>query len=392
MSFSVKNRRVVVAIVASAFAGLLLPGAASAKVFLNQSSTVLRDADAKPRSTVGCPGGKNTIPLGGGMITTPNPDSDGEGVYPHSFERLGAQRGFHVTPVLYDPSQRSTTPRTMTLQVMCGPKSRPVVDMRKTVYVAPGQVKSVSVSCPGKRGLFSGGFQRTNFVSRGGNFATGSYASSPKTWTVAGSAFGSFGGELTAIAYCRTATKVTAVSAQTVVRRGEFGQVETPACPGRKVMVSGGHSTSPANTSLFADGFFTPGRTWVAGVYNQVGPPTTLTSYGYCHSKRFPKPRKERNPFQSVEAPGALKEAEKATASERVVNNGCYPAPDDLAAGIARRTGIKTAVAASHSGVNRAGTVYVLSNGHGCDLTRLAMRKSGRIYTINTATGRVKAK
>ena len=46
-----------------------------------------------------CPGGKTVTPLGGGMSTSPEPGPDGEGVYPHSYERLGAQRGFHVTPV-----------------------------------------------------------------------------------------------------------------------------------------------------------------------------------------------------------------------------------------------------------------------------------------------------
>src|SRR5687768_15774938 len=104
--------------------GMLLPSGASAKVFLSQSSTTISEADAKPRSTARCPGGRLVTPLGGGMVSTPAPSQGGEGVYPHSYERLGSQRGWHVTPVLYDPSRGSTTPRSATIQVVCGPKSR----------------------------------------------------------------------------------------------------------------------------------------------------------------------------------------------------------------------------------------------------------------------------
>ena len=394
MNFAGKSRRALLAIGASAFAGMLLPGAAPAKVFVQEGSFGIAERDAKPRSTVRCPGGKKVTPLGGGMVSSPTPSRDGEGVYPHSYERLGSQRGWHVTPVLYDPSPRQTTPRTVTMQVVCGPKSRPVVPMRNTVYVAPGQTKSATARCPGKRSLFGGGFQRTNFVSRGGNYVTGSYASSKKTWTVTGSAFGSFGGELTAIVYCRAGRKahVTPVTGQTTVNPNAYAQAQTPACPRGRVMIFGGFATSPANSTLFADGFFTPGRTWVAGVYNQFGPPTTLTSYGYCHSRKFPKARKEKNPFRTVKAPDRLKKAEKAVISERVVNGGCYPPPAELANAIQRRTGLKTGVAHRQQQVRKPGKVYVLARGASCDLVRLSLRKQGRVYTINSATGMVKVK
>src|SRR5215207_8622148 len=80
----------------------------------------LSQADQKERLVVGCPG--RSSPLGGGMMSNPPPSSDGEGVYPHSYERLGVQRGWHVTAVLFDPNPRTTQPRDVTLQAVCGPK------------------------------------------------------------------------------------------------------------------------------------------------------------------------------------------------------------------------------------------------------------------------------
>src|SRR5947208_2366365 len=55
----------------------------------------LSEANQKRRLTVSCPGRLN--PLGGGVSSSPAPDGNGEGVYPHSFERLGVQNGFHST-------------------------------------------------------------------------------------------------------------------------------------------------------------------------------------------------------------------------------------------------------------------------------------------------------
>ena len=201
---------------------LLAPAASGAArksadgTFVQTTTFRMSEPDEKRRGAVVCPGGKTVTPLGGGMSTSPAPGPDGEGVYPHSYERLGAQRGFHVTPVLYDPSPAHTTPRDVTLQVVCGPKSSHIAPIRNTVYVNPGETKTAEATCPGKRRLFSGGFQRTNFVTRGGNYVTGSRAISDKTWQVTGSAFGKFGGELTAIAYCRSSGKplVTEVSAR----------------------------------------------------------------------------------------------------------------------------------------------------------------------------------
>src|SRR3954454_7022695 len=46
--------------------------------------------DQLTRLEVLCPGGR--YPIGGGMTVNAPPGSDGEGAYPHSYERLGAQR------------------------------------------------------------------------------------------------------------------------------------------------------------------------------------------------------------------------------------------------------------------------------------------------------------
>ena len=154
----------------------------------------------KRRLTVRCPG--NKWPMGGGVKTNPPLSAGGEGVYPHSYERLGVQGGFHTTPVLWDPTPRHTQRRTVKLQVMCGRKLGKVTPPHRTKWVKPGKTKTVIATCPGRRHLFGGGFQRTNFISRGGNFVTESHAISSKSWQVTAHAFGDFGGEITAIAYC----------------------------------------------------------------------------------------------------------------------------------------------------------------------------------------------
>jgi hypothetical protein len=239
--------------------------------------------DEKRRLVVRCPG--RLIPFGGGMKSDPLPGSDGEGVYPHSYERLGVQRGFHTTPVLFDPSKGSTTPRNVTLQVVCGKKRRHVTPPHTTVYVNPGQTKTIQATCPGRRFLFGGGFQRTDFVSRGGDYVTESRAVSPKTWQVTGSASGGFGGELTAIAYCRRSKKPLVkevASAPTAVGQRQYGTATTPPCPGRRRMVFGGFSTFPPAATFFTDGFINTAGAFTASAFDYFGPAAMVTAYGYC--------------------------------------------------------------------------------------------------------------
>ena len=252
----------------------------SGAVTMRTKSFTFTRPDEKRRLTVGCPGKQR--PLGGGMTSSPPPTAGGEGVYPHSYERLGVQRGWHVTAVLYDPDHRSTQARTVTLQVACGPRLGHVTPPHRTKYVKPGQTKTVTATCPGRRHLFSGGFQRTDFISQGGNYVISSHAISDKSWQVVGHAFGHFGGELTAIAYCTRSKRplISEVSQSTSLGAG-YGTVTTPACPPGTRMTAGGFSSNGSITTFLTNGMINPDGTWSASGYNW-GSGSTLTAYGYC--------------------------------------------------------------------------------------------------------------
>jgi hypothetical protein len=252
----------------------------SGSVTLRSKSFTLNRPDQKQRLTVGCPG--KSRPLGGGMTSSPPPSAGGEGVYPHSYERLGVQRGWHVTAVLFDPDHRSTQARNVTLQVACGPRLGHVTPPHNTKYVKPGQTKKVVATCPGRRHLFSGGFQRTDFISRGGNYVIESRAISDKSWRVVGHAFGGFGGELTAIAYCTMSKRpmITEVSNSTSLAPG-LGSVTTPSCPPGTRMTAGGFSSNGSTSTFLTNGMINQDGTWSASGYN-FGSGATLSAYGYC--------------------------------------------------------------------------------------------------------------
>jgi hypothetical protein len=263
-------------------AGLIGPAMAPAKaVTYKHKSFKIGGPNQKRRLTAHCPG--QLVPLGGGMTSSPAPDAGGEGVYPHSYERLGVQHGYHSTVVLFDPSPASTTPRQVTLQVACARKQKHVTPPHTTTFVDPGETKTVVATCPGQRRLFGGGFQRTDFTARGGDYVTESRAISDKSWSVTGRAFGGFGGELTAIAYCWHSKKplLTEVSASAPVPTGQLATVTTPSCPVGHV-VFGGFSTTPAGSVLFASGTFTGNGGWTGSAMNQFGPAASFTAYGYC--------------------------------------------------------------------------------------------------------------
>jgi hypothetical protein len=210
------------------------------------------------------------------------PAPDGEGIYPHSYERLGVQGGYHVTPVLYDPSPTSTTPRQLTLQVVCGPEPGRLNPPHQTAQVDPGQFKTHMVRCTGKRKLIGGGFQRTDFVNRGGDYATESRAVAPNVWQVSGTAFGGFGGELTGIAYCRKKGGLSEVSASTIVMPGQAGSATTPSCPKGKSLVFTGFGTDPLGSIFYAGGPINANQSTTGSGYNRSMLPATLTIYGYC--------------------------------------------------------------------------------------------------------------
>lgn len=235
----------------------------------------------KRRLVVRCPG--RTVPLGGGVTSFPPPSADGEGIYPHSFERLGVQHGYHSTVVLFDPSPRSTQPRHVIVQVACIRKRKHVTPPHRTVYVGPGQTRTAVATCPGRRHLFGGGFQRTDFRAAGGDYVTESRRISDKSWSVTAHGFGAFGGELTAIAYCWRSKNplLTEVSGSASVSTGGFATATTPPCPTGR-LVFGGFSSSPSGSVLLTNGAFNADGSWSASAMNHFGPAANLTAYGYC--------------------------------------------------------------------------------------------------------------
>jgi hypothetical protein len=248
----------------------------------------LNKPDTSPRLEVLCPRGRE--PVGGGMTQSPGLGPDGEGVYPHSFERLGAQRGFHISAVVLDPGGGQTTSREVTVQVVCGRGVIPATPTpHKTVWIRSGQTKTVTARCPKGQFLVSGGFQRTNFRGDGGNYVTESRASGPRAWTVSGSAYTAYGtigqGELTAIAYCARMKKprLTEVRSTPVpVNASQIGSTTSPACPKGKRLVAGGFSSGGSRNAFFADGAMNSDRTFTTRSYGFFGPVSSLTSYGYC--------------------------------------------------------------------------------------------------------------
>jgi hypothetical protein len=240
--------------------------------------------DTAPRLQTICPGGR--FPLGGGMSQTPAVGGDGEGVYPHSYERLGAQRGWHISVVFLDPSRSSSTPRDVTVQALCGFGVIPATPTpHTTAYLRPGETKTVIARCPKGQSLVSGGFQRTDFRSDGGDYVTESHALGTKAWVVSGHAYGTGSGELTAIAYCVRMKKpvITEVaSSPAPVGAGGSATATTPACPAGKRLVTGGFSSNGSTDGLFAQGAFNANGTFSATSYGFFGPVPQLTAYGYC--------------------------------------------------------------------------------------------------------------
>jgi hypothetical protein len=251
--------------------------------------------DETARFEVLCPGG--TSPLGGGMFNATPIADDGEGIYPHSYERLGVQSGFHVTSVLVDPSTEQTTPRRGVLQVICGRGLVPTASPHETVFVRRNGTGTVTARCPEGTQLFSGGFQRTNFttpgivgyggIMYGGNYITESRAVGTIAWRVSAGAVDQDGGELTAIAHCAEdpSLPLTEVSASGSVEEDEVATATTPRCPAGRALVAGGFSFNGSHDALFADGYFTRAGTWSATGFGWFGG-AELTAYGYCLKAR----------------------------------------------------------------------------------------------------------
>lgn len=238
--------------------------------------------DVPERLEVFCPGKK--FPIGGGMTTSPPLAPDGQGTYPHSYERLGAQRGFHITSFFLNPAASAPVPRQTTIQAVCAKGLAPTRSPHKTVFVRPGQTKTATARCTRGTKLFSGGYQRSNWLIYGGSYPTESRAVGTKAWTVTGSAFGAFGGELTAVALCTKdrSLPVAEVSATTPVIGGRSTSVTTPPCPAGRQLTTGGFSFNGSINAFFAGGGLNPNGTWTASGYGFFGPAPVMTAYGYC--------------------------------------------------------------------------------------------------------------
>ena len=246
----------------------------------------LRRADRAKRLVTRCPRG--SFPLGGAMTSTPEIGPDGEGVYPHSYERLGVQRGFHVTALIIDPTPRDTVRRTATLQVVCGRGLVPMSSPHRTVFVRRNGTNTAVASCPAGQYLFGGGFQRTNFTTPfstyGGNYITESRAISPTAWEVSAQSVGWDGGELTAIAYCARDPSLPLIEVQGTapVAAGQPATATTPPCPAGSELTSGGFSFNGSQNAFFASGSLNEDGSWSATAFGYFGLVPELTAYGYC--------------------------------------------------------------------------------------------------------------
>ena len=244
--------------------------------------------DRARRLVIRCPSGSS--PLGGAMSSDPPVGADGEGVYPHSYERLGVQRGFHVTALIIDPSPGETTPREASLQAVCGRGLVPMSAPHRTVYVPRGGANTAVAACPPGQLLFSGGFQRTNFTTPfltwGGNYITESRAISPTAWEVSSNATGWDGGELTAIAYCARdpSLPLTQVETSMAVEHGGAATATTPPCPVDQELIAGGFSLSGSGNALIGNGSFNQDGSWSTTAFGYFGSAPSLTAYGYCLS------------------------------------------------------------------------------------------------------------
>jgi MYXO-CTERM domain-containing protein len=269
-------------------------------------------ADEKSRFEVPCPDG--TSPLGGGWVNTAPLGRDGEGLYPHSYERLGVQGGFHVTSVYIDRTRQQVPTRRAQIQVVCGHGLVPTASPHETTFVRRQGTGTVTARCPEGTQVFSGGFQRTDFITPGvatngvfygGDYVTESRADGTDAWRVSGAAADRYGGELTAIAYCADdrSLPITEVSGTVSVDEGKAATAATPRCPQGRVLITGGFSFGDSHDALFANGYFTRAGTWAATGYGWFGS-AELTAYGYCAEARDTSDRSDfpKSPPPSPEA------------------------------------------------------------------------------------------
>jgi hypothetical protein len=241
----------------------------------------LDKVDDRQRMTVSCPGSKE--PYGGGFLTSPAP-SQGQGVYPNSYERLGQQSGYHITATLINPLKTAVVPRSVTLQVVCGKKIGPIDDPHSFADLGPGDgPKTVIAKCPKKQSLIGGGYQQTNGVTDSGVMATESHRTSARTWQVVANDPGGFAGTAVSIGYCVKSKKslIAEMSGSVNIGQRETATATTPPCPAGRQLVFSGFSAPPGGGIRFLGEGFNPDGSVSATGFNS-GAPATLTAYSYC--------------------------------------------------------------------------------------------------------------
>jgi hypothetical protein len=242
----------------------------------------LDQVDDRQRMTMGCPGGKQ--PYGGGFLTSPPPGNDGQGVYPNSYERLGQQRGYHITAALINPNKATIVPRDLTLQVICGKKIGQISDPHVVAPLSAGDgPKTLVAKCPRKQTLIGGGYQRSNGVSDAGVIATESHRISARSWQVVAHDPGGFAGEAVSIGYCVRSKKpvVTEVAGSVTIPTRQAGTATTAPCPAGRQLAFSGFSAPPSGEIRFLGEGFNPNGSTSATGYN-AGAQATLTAYSYC--------------------------------------------------------------------------------------------------------------
>lgn len=264
----------------------------SAKLELISNSRVRSEPNlVAQRATVECP--SPLKPYGGAQFADPDPlPGNGEGVYPHSYERLGARSGFHSTPVLFDPTLGDgTRSYQVTLQVLCGRKPGKIADPHDiAVNIPVGRTVTLVATCPKKAVLIGGGFQRAAWEANGGVVAYESHAISKKRWQATGTAFGAYGTDFVSIGYCMASPKrkplLEEISNSVAIAPGRVGFTTTPSCPAGRRLVWTGFDTNPKTGNfrglLFADGIINGDDSFTASAYNNSSAVGKLTAYGYC--------------------------------------------------------------------------------------------------------------
>lgn len=277
------------------FAGRARAGGKSPQVSLGttlvETSFSISGLNAIERDAgkVFCPTG--LVPYGGAVMTPP-PAANGAGAYPQTFERLGGLHGFHSTVVDFaPPGTTGLGPLRITVQLTCGPKLKGMSPVQNSIFINPGETKSVQATCPDGKLLVGGAFQRTDFTGDGGDFATASWAVSTSAWMATGHAFGAFGGELNATAFCAPGKpNYEAESGAVAIPPHGNATATSPACPGRTQLVFGGFGTDPAGSVLFGNSSFNIDKTYSASGYNLSDAPANIIAESYC--LQFPKPAK----------------------------------------------------------------------------------------------------